>query len=161
MTAEDIFKMSKYRFRKMVDKKVNSFVFQNLKEKASSHTKSLKILKQLENKSVMRRPTYLKENLFLKTDCQLMFKLRSQMLDVKTNFSHQYDNDTSCRTCSVPGVIESEDHLLQCEGLKEEVKNKEVKFDFVFGNIDQQIEVLSEFKAVLRKRDFMLNYRRK
>ena len=59
LTAEDIFKMSKYRFRKMVDKKVNSFVFQNLKEKASSHTKSLKILKQLENKSVMRRPTYL------------------------------------------------------------------------------------------------------
>ena len=41
MTAEDIFKMSKYRFRKMVDKKVNRFVFQNLKEKASPSTPNL------------------------------------------------------------------------------------------------------------------------
>ena len=40
MTAEDIFKMSKYRFRKMVDKKVNSFAFQTLKEKPP-HTLNL------------------------------------------------------------------------------------------------------------------------
>ena len=158
MSHEEICKMSKYRFRKLVDKKVNSYVFQYLKEKAASHSKSLKILKEIKNKSVMRRPAYLKENTFFKTDCQLLFKLRSQMLEVKTNFSHQYENDTSCRTCRVPGMVENEEHLLLCEGLKDEIKNKDVKFDFVYGTMEQQKQALSEFKAVLRKRDFMLKY---
>ena len=158
MSHEEICQMSKYRFRKLVDKKVNSFVFQYLKEKAASHSKSLKILKEIENESVMRRPAYLKENTFFKTDCQLLFKLRSQMLEVKTNFSHQYENDTSCRTCRVPGMIENEEHLLLCEGLKDEIKNKDVKFDFVYGTIEQQKQALSEFKEVLRKRYRMLKY---
>ena len=52
---EEISKMSKYRFKRIVDKKVNSFAFLYLKEKASTHEKSLKILKTIETALLERK----------------------------------------------------------------------------------------------------------
>ena len=141
-----------------MDKKINSFAFQYLKEKAASHSKSTKILEENESKSMMKRQTYLKNNMLLKSDCQLLFQLRSKMLDVKTNFSNLYNNDTSCRTCSKTGVVEDEEHLLKCESLVEEVEGSDVLFDWVYGDIEKQVTALKAFKAVLRKREFLLEY---
>ena len=92
-----------------------------------------------------------------KTDCQLLFKLRSMMLDVKSNFSHFYRNDLSCRTCNEEGVVENEQHILQCKMLKDEIKSDfEVKFEFVFQDINKQKAALAAFKSVLRKREVLL-----
>ena len=150
--------MSKFRFKRLVDKKVNTFAFQYLKEKAASHSKSLKILEENENKSIMKRPTYLKNSMLLKSDCQLLFQLRSKMLDVKANFSNLYNNDTTCRTCRKTGIVEDEEHLLHCESLDDEIEVSDVHFDWVYGDIDKQVAALKAFKAVLRKREFLLEY---
>ena len=158
LTDEEISKMSKYRFKVLVNKKVNYFAFNYLKEKASGHEKSLKIFNEINNNSVMKRAGYLKENMFSKSDCQLLFMLRSMMLDVKSNFSNLYQNDLSCRTCSDEGVVENEQHLLQCKMLKSELSDPEVKFEFVFQNLDKQKVALAAFKAVLRKREVILKY---
>ena len=106
-TDEEISKMTKYRFKALVNKKVNCYTFKYLKQKASTHEKSLKILEGIKNDKVMKRQSYLEENVLNKTDCQLLFKLRSMMLDVKSNFSHFYRNDLSCRTCNEEGVVEN------------------------------------------------------
>ena len=155
-TDEEVSKMTKYRFKKLVEKKVNAYAFKYLKEKAQSHSKSLRILEEVERNPKMRRPTYLRGNLLLKSDCQLLFELRSKMLDVKTNFSNLYDNDTSCRTCTQVGAVEDEDHLLHCDALRSENMDQEVKFDFVFEDVEKQIRALKVFKAVIRKRNFLL-----
>ena len=55
---EEISEMSKYRFKRIVDKKVNSFSFQYLKEKASTHEKSLKIFRNIETQSSLKRQPY-------------------------------------------------------------------------------------------------------
>ena len=133
-------------------------MFQYLKEKAYSNLESLKILEEIENKSMMKRPTYLKNNMLLKSDCQLLFQLRSKMLDVKCNFSNLYNNDTTCRTCKKTEIVEGEEHLLHCEALKEEIEGADVHFEFVYGNIENQMAALKAFKAVLRKRDFLIEY---
>ena len=107
----------------------------------------------------MKRPDYLKGNQFNKSDCQLLFKLRSKMLDVKTNFSNMYNNDVSCRTCGDDGVVEDEEHLLQCKMLKGEIGvDSVVKFDYVFKEIEKQKIAVAAYKAVLRKRTVMLEY---
>ena len=157
LSDEEIFKLSKNRFKNIVNKKVNTFAYNYLKNKASKHEKSLKILDKVRNKSVLKRQEYLKENRLSKTDCQLLFKLRSKMTDVKTNFSHYYNNDVSCRTCEEPGVVENEEHLLVCKTLQSEVSDKEVKFDFVYQDIDKQTKALAVFKSVLRKREIIVN----
>ena len=150
--------MTKYRFKKLVEKKVNGYAFKYLKEKAQSHSKSIGILEDVERHPTMRRPNYLKANILMKSDCQLLFELRSRMLDVKTNFSNLYDNDTRCRTCRQDGAVEDEEHLLHCDALASENMDQEVKFEFVYGDIDKQIRAIKVFKAVLRKRNFLLKF---
>ena len=153
---EEVSNMTKYRFKKLVEKKVNQYAFKYLKEKARSHSKSIGILEEVERNSNMRRPTYLKANILMKSDCQLLFELRSRMLDVKTNFSNLYDNDTRCSTCRQDGAVEDEDHLLLCDALRSDNSDQEVKFKFVYEDIDKQIRALKVFKAVIRKRNFLL-----
>ena len=109
----------------MVEKQVNTYAFEYLKEKASVHSKSFKILEEVKSKSRM----YLKENTLTKVDAQLLFKLRSKMLDFKSNFRNMYNGDLTCRTCSDNNMEENEEHLLICKSLKSEVGNTIVKFD--------------------------------
>ena len=92
LTDQQISQMSRYKFKKMVDKNVGSYAFEYLKVKASSHSKSLDILAGVQTQLVAKRKAYLKENTLTRDDCHLLFKLRSRMLDVKVNFSNQYDD---------------------------------------------------------------------
>ena len=78
------------------------------------------------------------------------------MLDVKTNFSHFYNKDFSCRTCRLDGVKKDEDHLLKCKMLVSEISDPEVEFEYVFKDIEKQTIAVANFKAVLRKRDILL-----
>ena len=151
--------MSKSKFKRIVDKKVKIFAFETLKAKASSHSKSLKILSGIQNLSCLKRKDYLRENTLSRDDGQLLFKLRSKMLDVKANFSNLYENDLICRTCKLPDSIEDEEHLLVCAQLKSEVEDSEVKFEFVFQNLGNQVKAVKAFKSLLRKREVLLNYR--
>ena len=59
-TDDEISKMSKSKFKRIVDTKVNNLVFETLKSKASSHSKSLKILSGIQNLSVLKRKEYLR-----------------------------------------------------------------------------------------------------
>ena len=158
LSDEEIVNTSKFKFKHLVEKKVNTYAFEYLKEKASVHSKSFKILEEVKFKSRMTRKLYFKENTLTKVDAQLLFKLCSKMLDVKSNFRNMYIGDLTCRTCSDNNVEENEEHLLICKSLKCEVGNTIVKFDFVFQNLDKQIIALNVFKAVLKKREVLLNY---
>ena len=142
----------------MVDKNVGSYAFEYPKEKASSHSKSLDILAGVQTQLVAKRKAYLKENTLTRDDCHLLFKLRSRMLDVKVNFSTQYDDNVICRTCRKVDSVENEDHLLQCENLKSENLNSEVKFDYVYKDLKKQIMALEVYKAILRKREVLLKF---
>ena len=75
------------------------------------------------------------------------------MLDVKTNFSNQYDNDLVCQTCKKPESIE-----IECDMLKSENFNPEVRFEFVFQNLEKQVMALKTYKSILRKREILLKY---
>ena len=66
-----------------------------------------------------------------KSDSHLLFKLRTRMLDGKSNFLHYYNNNVTCRTCGVPDSIENEQHLLKCENLRSEIKpDSNVNFEY-------------------------------
>ena len=152
--------MSKGRFKSLVDKKVNKFAFQYLKDIAGRHSKSLEILKEANGMKALKRKAYLSENILSKSDAQLLFKLRTKMLDVKTNFGEMYNRDLTCRTCKVVNSIENEDHIIKCEALRSEVQreDEEVSFSYVFMDIEKQKKAIEVFKAILRKREVLLKY---
>ena len=86
LSDKEISKLSKNNFKNFIDKKINEFAFNYLKERARSHSKSQNILKEIEAINLSTRKLYLNEVVLSKTDCQLLFMLRSKMLYVKANF---------------------------------------------------------------------------
>ena len=80
------------------------------------------------------------------------------MLDVKYNFSTLYERNLVCRTCKEEDSVEEEDHLLVCKNLKSEVKDDEVKFEFVYKDVKHQKRAVKVFKAVLRKSEILIKY---
>ena len=66
-----------------------------------THSKSICIANQKFGKK-----SYLSDRRMSKEDIQLLFKLRTRMVDCKSNFEGQYREDMSCRACKVIGSVE-------------------------------------------------------
>ena len=147
---DDISKISQERFRNIVKKKVYSSAVKYLHDMASPHRKS----DGLKNPLFEKQP-YFSDRRFSREDVQLLFKLRTKMLDCKTNFEHQYANQLACRICKDENTIEDEDHILKCRELNQNEYNS--KFSDVYGNTDEQYNVVKIFKQVLRRRQVFLD----
>ena len=58
LTDQEISQISRYKFKKIVDKNVGSYAFESLKVKASTHSKSLDILAGLETQLIGKRKAH-------------------------------------------------------------------------------------------------------
>ena len=141
--------MSQEKFRSVVKTKVYTHAVQYIHDLAEPHSKSEKIV----NPNFKRRE-YFSDRRFTKEDVQLLFSLRTRMLNCKSNFRNQFNNDLTCRICKVTGSIEDEDHILTCSEINDEVYD--AKFEDVYGNVDNQQKVVQVFKKVLRKRKIFM-----
>ena len=112
---------------------------------ASKHSKSTKIASEKFGKKA-----YFSDNRLSKEDIQLLFALRTKMIDCKSNFSNQFDNVLTCRFCQEVNTVENEDHLLLCKTLNTE--EYDVQFSDVYCDLDKQYKVTKVFKKVLRRR---------
>ena len=97
--------------------------------------------------------TYLKN--FNHDDAKLAFKLRSNMYDMKGNFSSQYKDDINCRLCLIE--VDNQSHLLTCEYLNDDIEQS-IDYSKINGsNFEEISEVLQEFKEKIKKRDQIFN----
>ena len=145
----EIAKMSKDKFKCLVESKIKASASQWLKGEALKHSKSRKIAEEKYEKKA-----YFSDTRFSKEDIQLLFSLKTKMTDCKTNFSMMYGGDLKCRICKVENSEEDENHLLICPILNTE--NHDVKFDDVYSDIDSQYRAVKVFKKVLRRRNVYL-----
>ena len=145
----EISKMSRGKFETILKKKIKVYVAQHLKSIGLNHSKSIEIASQKFEKK-----GYFSDRRLSKDDIQLLFKLRTKMLDCKTNFEGQFD-DMSCRTCNIQQSVENEDHILYCTALNSDAHG--VKFGDVYGNPDKQYKALQVFKKILRRRKVYLD----
>ena len=146
LTDQEISKMSRNKFKKLVEKKIHTSAISYLQELAGKHSKSTKIAKEKFGKKA-----YLKDKRFSKEDCQLLFALKTKMVDCKTNFSHLYEENMTCRICFEADSREDEDHILLCKTLND--TEYDVSYCDVYADIDKQYKVTQIFKKVLRKRN--------
>ena len=145
----EIAEMSREKFKSKIQKKIEAHAVRCLNNIAENHSKSEQIVDY-----DFKRKAYFTDRRFSKTDVQLLFALRTKMLDCKTNFQNQYAEDLSCRFCKDNGNIEDEDHILRCTVLNNE--KYDVKFSDVYGNIDQQYKAVQVYKTVMRRRKVYL-----
>ena len=90
-----------------------------------------------------------------KEESQLVFKLRSRMTDLKTNYKGIYD-DYGCSACGK--ADESQSHILECEELQS--RNEEIyeslKFENIFdGNVKEQLKIARIFKQNMKIKEEM------
>ena len=149
ISDSEISKISEYKFRKIIQEKINKQAIKYLEGLASKHMKSTQIAAEGFGKK-----DYFNDNRFTKEDIQLLFALRTKMTDCKSNFSNQYGNNLTCRLCQELNSVEDEDHILRCKKLNTEDYN--ASFADVYENIDKQYVVTQIYKKVLRKRNLYL-----
>ena len=122
-----------------------------LKDLANNHSKSTLISEEKFGKKA-----YLSDKRFSKADCQLLFALKTKMIDCKSNFSHVYEEDNmSCRLCHDENTYEDEDHLLVCKTVNTE--QYDVTYSDVYANVNKQYKVTQVFKKILRKRNILID----
>ena len=116
LTDEEIEATSKYTLKNLVKRNVDSEALKYLNEKAAKHSKSGDLIK-----SEISEERYLTDKRFSLSEVQLLFKLRTRMLDVKKNSPSLWNNVLTCRICKDEIEIESQEHLLRCKEIQKHV----------------------------------------
>ena len=151
LTDEEISKMKESKFKRIVNIAVTEKTLEYLNKTAHGHSKSRKLIKQ-----TLEREKYFDDPRFTRSDVELLFSLRTRMIDVKNNFSNKYGDDIACRTCKVQP--ESQEHILKCEALKITVDvPNDVCYEDIFKSVEKQLEIVKVFRNLLREREIILN----
>ena len=151
VTDEEVSTMSENKFKTIVNAAVTERTLKYLNKIADGHSKS-KILV----KAKVEREKYLDDPRFSRSDAELLFCLRTRMLDFKMNFSNKYGDDISCRICHVQ--VECQEHILKCEPLKDKIEvPNNVVYEDIFKNPDKQLEAVKVIKKMLREREIQMN----
>ena len=101
---------------------------------------------------------YLDDPKFSLSDSELLFKLRTRMISVKTNFPSMWNKDVSCRTCNLTVEIESQEHVLRCSGIRQTIDiNDGTKYSDIFSHPDKQLYIVRCYRKILSQQEIMLN----
>ena len=86
---------------------------------------------------------YFSSQTFSEKEAKFLFKVRSEMLNVKKNFSHFYENDKDklfCQHCPV-NTVQSQEHIPLCEAIKEKIN---IQYEDLLGSNLSKIKISLE-----------------
>ena len=146
-SESEIAQMKKQTFKALVSRKIRELSNEYLYKLQQKHTKS----KNLTISNSIK--AYLTTKELSIEEKQLLFQLRTNMFDCKSNFGHRYLKNLDCNLCH---RIDNQQHLLNCERSIVGIDLDGVKYDDIFGNLSQQIKAAKIFKKVTNKRKQLL-----
>ena len=131
-------------------KKLEEKTFEKLEKKKKSHSK----VKNLEhNRIVIQKYLQPNSEKYSKEDAQLIFRLRGNMTNVKTNMKGNYDQ-LECRACDIKE--EDQKHVYECKLLNKKVS--EIEYEKIYtGTVYEKVKVAQKFRKnleMLEQADF-------
>ena len=144
--------MKKYAFKKHVFKKICESSLDYLESIKLRHSK----VKNIQYRKLEIAP-YLKDSGVPIIYKQLIFRLRTSMINVKENFKTMY-GDTSCNLggCNQP---QTQQHLLSCSAIIEdcmEARNSpHVKYTDLFSSVDRQHRCAQLYAKILETKELL------
>ena len=128
MSFEEIEKMPERMFKNLVKDKTEKAAFKYLEGEKQKQTKIAKI----EHVKLQIQDYFIDGNCNIKL-AKLIFKARSQTLDIKSQRKWKYADQT-CIGCKT--LEESGDEIMICESLNKENRNSDitVKYDWFYSN---------------------------
>lgn len=145
LSDSQVMNMSKFQFKRIIKKHIQSAAFQQYIEVQKSKSK----IKNIEYTN-LKTQEYLLSNKFTNSECFLLFKLRSRMIDIKENFKSSHLSDMKCRKGCVE--IEEVSHLLKCPVLVNELTEEEkyqstqISIKFIHETVLKQLKITRYIK---------------
>ena len=138
-------------FIKIKVKKIATEQLQNLKE---SHSKLDDI-----NFDKLECAQYLVDSRLNKREARLLFNLRTRMYKVKANYRGNHLYNMVCDLCR--SATCDQRHLMECSVLHQEVpelrNNINVKYQHLFGSLDNMVPAIKLFSAITKRREELLD----
>ena len=105
----------------------------------------------------MNTQSYLTSPMFSNKEVNLLHALRS-----RCNFSSKYKDNLSCPVCLVKSESDDQQHILNCNILKKNLRtkitaNNRVAYSDIFGDVMKQKEVTFLFMQLLTIREELLD----
>ena len=147
---EDTFKsLKKDRFKVLIQNKLKNAAHTYLLGKKEK-------LSKLDNlSSDYSLKDYLISHRLSVSEKQLLFRLRTRMVDVKCNYPGMYKSDLSCTLCDT-NSIENQEHVLVCPSLQVQSSTK-IQYNDIFSEVtEKQIEAVKHWQNVLKMRKIKL-----
>ena len=143
---------SKQSFKNLLKRKGKQITETYLAHQKSKHSK----LDDL-NFSELKCAQYLVDPRINQKEAKLMFKLRTRMYHVKSNFKGIYLNNLACDLCKSSTCDQR--HLLSCKVLQNlvpELKFTKVKYHHLFGSVTEMIAAVKLFMKITEQREEIL-----
>ena len=97
---------------------------------------------------------YLSSSKFSANDSKFLFKIRSRMLDVRTNFEGMYKNNLICQVCL--SHTDTQELIPTCSGLRNN-NDELIKYNNLFSkDLDVVVSTLKQYKLLWKKREQIL-----
>ena len=139
----EISDMKKSTFKKLVSEKIRESARIYLANLQSKHSKS----KGLRFSNGMQ--PYLTTVELSTKEKQLLFSLRTNTFDCKSNFSYKYGPNIECSKCKKP---DTQEHLLLCEETTSGLSLDGIRYSDIFGNLKDQVRVTKIIKEIADRR---------
>ena len=147
---ENIAKMKEELFKKEVTNACQKYTFKELmKEKEKREKGENLTYKKLDMQS------YLYCDKIKSRDAKFLFKIRTEMLDVRKNFETKYQNNT-CMTCPVcHSHTDTQQELINCSALN--TRKNTVRYSDLFSkDLSTVASALNKYQTMWKKREHIL-----
>ena len=147
LTMAEISTLKKSTFRKLVNKQLREVAREYLLNMKDKHSKLNKISDKYSFES------YLSSTNISTEEKQTLFKFRTRMVEVKSNFKTQYGQNLTCLFCPEE---ETQSHLLSCKDITKDLDISEVDYDDIYKDIARQEKAAKALNKILKQRNLKL-----
>ena len=145
--------MDEEKYKNLIKITVRDEAFKEFKIMQANHEKG----KNIHHENLSRTQKYMTTNKLNNKEVSLLFNLRCQSINgIKDNFHQMFKGNLKCDLCAI--YVDSQEHLLQCQVLRQHINwnHEEIKYDHIYGSLQQQIEVTKLIHSLLEVRDRLL-----
>ena len=145
--------MNGEEYKALIKSKVKEEAFNEFKHMQAGHEKGNTIY----HENLIHPQSYLITNKLNNDQVSLLFNLRTQCVrGIKENFHGHYKLNFKCDLCN--NESDTQKHLLECIVLKQHIQwnHDIIKYEHIFGTLQQQITVTILISSLLDVRDKLL-----
>ena len=108
------------------------------------------------NYKKLNMQTYLVSDKINSRDAIFLFKIRTQMLDVRKNYESKYENNMTCQLCL--SHTDTQQDIITCLALNTENRKITVKYNDLFSNdLNTVASALKKYKSLWKRREHIMS----